>query len=128
MKQVMVGLALVGALVTGAAVQAHHSFAAEYDSGKPVTLTGTVKKVAWGNPHIFVFLDVKEGDHAVEWSFEGGAPNSLFRLGWRRDSLKVGDVVTVEGFRAKDGSTNANARSVTLADGRRVFAASSGPQ
>jgi hypothetical protein len=120
-------VASVLALLAAKSVIAHHSFDAEFDRTKPVTLKGAVTKVEWGNPHIWVFIDVKEQDGSVvNWGAEGGAPNALFRNGWRKDSLKVGDIVTVEGTRARDGSLRANANRVTLPDGRRVFAASSG--
>src|SRR2546427_12452729 len=106
---------------------AHHSFAAEYDANKPVTITGTVTKVEWMNPHARFYVDVKDADGKVaNWNFELGAIPVLLKQGWRRDSLKLGDQVTVEGARAKDGSNSANARAVKLADGRRVFAGSSG--
>jgi hypothetical protein len=113
-------------LLAPIAALAHHSFDAEFDRNKPVTLQGSVTRVDWGNPHIWVFIDVKDAAGKVEnWGVEGGAPNALFRNGWRKDSLKVGDVVTVEGFRGRDGSNRANANRVTLPDGRRVFAGSS---
>lgn len=120
-------LAAAIALLLGNSVIAHHSFDAEFDRTKPVTLKGTVTKVEWGNPHIWIFFDVKEQNGLVaNWGAEGGAPNALFRNGWRKDSLKVGDIVTVEGSRAKDGTLRANANRVTLPDGRTVFAGSSG--
>ena len=114
------------ALLLPHTVAAHHSFDAEFDRNKPVTLKGSVTRVDWGNPHIWVFIDVKDESGKVSnWGVEGGAPNALFRNGWRKDSLKVGDIVTVEGFRGRDGSQRANANRVTLPDGRRVFAGSS---
>jgi len=114
------------ALLSAQTLSAHHSFAAEFDRNSPVTLTGSVTRVDWGNPHIWVFMDVKDDTGKVSnWGVEGGAPNALFRNGWRKDSLKVGDTVTVEGFKSKDGLPRANANRVTLPDGRRVFAGSS---
>ena len=106
---------------------AHHSFAAEFDASKPLKLTGTVTKLEWTNPHAWFYIDVKGEDGKVtNWGFELGSPNGLMRAGWTRNSLKAGDVVTVEASRAKDGSNNANARAVTLANtGQRLFAASS---
>lgn len=108
-------------------VMAHHSFTAEYDGTKPVTITGTVTKVEWMNPHARFYVDSKGSDGKVtNWNFELGAIPVLLKQGWKRDSLKAGDQVTVDGSRAKDGSATANARKVTLPDGRRVFAGSSG--
>ena len=105
---------------------AHHSFAAEYDSAKPISLTGTVTKVEWMNPHARFYIDVKdEKGEVANWELELGSPNGLMRQGWTRNSLKQGDVVSVSGSLAKDGSKLANARSVTLADGKKVFAGSS---
>ena len=122
-----IALFVIGvALLSAQALSAHHSFAAEFDRNSPVTLTGSVTRVDWGNPHIWVFMDVKDDTGTVSnWGVEGGAPNALFRNGWRKDSLKVGDTVTVEGFKSKDGLPRANANRVTLPDGRRVFAGSS---
>ena len=103
----------------------HHSFAAEYDSTKPMTATGEVTKVEWMNPHARFYVDVKdEGGKVTNWEFELGSPNGLMRQGWTRNSLKVGDMISVEGYMAKDGSKLANARTVKLSDGRKVFAGS----
>ena len=121
------GVAVLLLIAATAPVRAHHSFAAQYDRGKPVTLKGTVTKVEWANPHIYFYLDVKTPDGKVEqWAVEGGAPNSLYRSGWRKDSLQAGNVVTVDGWLAKDGSKLANMRAVVLADGRQVLGGSSG--
>jgi hypothetical protein len=112
-------------LAAGAPALAHHSFAAQYDANKPVTLTGKVTKVEWMNPHVYFYVDVKDDKGAVtSWACEmGGGPNSLIRQGWTKDSLKLDDVVTVEGFLAKDGSKLASARNVTLAStGKKMFA------
>jgi DNA/RNA endonuclease YhcR with UshA esterase domain len=111
------------ALLAPAAALAHHSFAAEYDVKKPVTLKGTVTNVEWTNPHARFYLDVKdESGKVTNWNLELASPNVLVRQGWSRHSLKVGDTVTVEGSQAKDGSQMANARTVMLADGKKVFA------
>jgi hypothetical protein len=106
---------------------AHHSFAAEYDSKKPVKLTGAVTKIDWSNPHVYFFIDVEdESGHVANWAFEMGAPGALKGSGWTRTSMKIGDLVTVEGTQAKDGGTHANARAVTLTTtGQRLGAASS---
>ena len=106
---------------------AHHSFAAEYDANKPVTLKGKVTKVEWTNPHARFYVDVADANGKVtNWNLELASPNVLKRSGWSRTSLKEGDNVTVEGSAAKDGANMANARAVTLASGKRVFAGSSG--
>jgi hypothetical protein len=121
-------LAAAVALVAAAVpLLAHHSFAAEYDATKPVTLKGTVTKVEWTNPHARFYIDVKDDSGTVvNWNLELASPNVLVRNGWSRKSLGIGDVITVQGSLAKDGSKMANARVVTLADGKRVFAGSSG--
>jgi hypothetical protein len=107
-------------------VFAHHSFTAEYDSSKTRQFVGTVTKVEWTNPHARFYLDVKDDRGTVtNWNFELGSPLFLRKLGWKSDSLKIGDQVSVEGYLAKDGSKMANARTVNLADGRKVFAGSS---
>jgi hypothetical protein len=125
-------LALVaGSLLVLAAVPAvaHHSFAAEYDRNKQVNLTGTVTKVDWMNPHMYFYIDVKEANGSVtSWGLENGNLSGLMRRGWRKDSLKIGDVVTVEGFLAKDGTHIANARSVKLSDGRKMFSGQFGEE
>jgi hypothetical protein len=111
------------AVLVPAGALAHHSFAAEYDVKKPVTLKGTVTNVEWTNPHARIYIDVKdESGKVVNWNLELASPNVLVRQGWSRHTLKVGDQITVEGSQAKDGSQMANARTVTLADGKRVFA------
>jgi len=122
----------LGLLIWLAPLWAHHSFAAEYDEKKPVTLKGIVTKVEWTNPHARFYVDVKDDKgNVTSWNLELASPNVLVRNGWTRKSLQVGDPVQVSGSQAKDGSNMANARAVILADGRKVFAGSSsdgGPQ
>lgn len=122
---VLIVLAVVLA-VTAMPLLAHHSFAAQYDGNKNMTFKGTVTRFEWTNPHARFFLDVKDEKGVVtNWNFELGSPNILSRAGWTRKALAVGDVVIVEGALAKDGSKMANARTVTLANGKKVFAGSS---
>jgi Family of unknown function (DUF6152) len=122
-------LAAVGVfgLLAAVPVVAHHSFAAEFDANQPIKLTGAVTKIEWMNPHTYFYIDVKdEKSGKVEnWGLELGSPNGLMRQGWTRNSMKIGDVVTVEGSRAKDGSLIGNARAVSLQNGQKLFAASS---
>jgi Family of unknown function (DUF6152) len=119
--------AMAGLVLAAMPMLAHHSFAAEYDAKKPVKVTGTVTKMEWMNPHARFYVDVKDENGKVSsWNFELGAIPTLLKQGWRKESLKAGDQVTVEGSRNKDGSNTANARVVMLPDGRTVFGGSSG--
>jgi len=119
-------LLLLISILTAYPAAAHHSFAAEFDDKQPVTLDGTVVKFDFTNPHSWIYVDVKKTDGTVErWSVETGSTNALFRRGWRKDSLRAGDHITVDAFRAKDGSRTANASQVKLPDGRLISAGSS---
>ncbi len=121
---------LTNLLVTVRPAAAHHSFPAQYDADKKITLTGKVTKVEWTNPHIFIYIDVPDAatGAVVNWALELGGPNSLLRLGWKRDSLKTDDLITVEGSLARDGSNLANARTILMvATGERMLSGSSGP-
>lgn len=121
---IVCGIALAAG-IGAAPVLAHHSFAAEYDVNKPIKITGVVTKMEWLNPHARFYVDVKDANGKVtNWNFELGAIPVLLKQGWRKDSLKEGDQVTVEGVMAKDGTNNGSARRVTLPDGRRVFGGS----
>ena len=114
-------LTSIAVLASGLSLVAHHSFAAQYDRTKPITLKGAITKLEWANPHIYFYLDVAEGGATANWAIEGGAPNTLYRAGWRKDSAGVGDVVTVDGFLARDGSKLVNMQTAVLADGRKLF-------
>ena len=119
--------AAVIVLLAGSQVLAHHAFAAEFDADQPVTLKGTVTKVEWVNPHAWVYIEVvDESGNTARWNIEMGSPNSLIRRGVTKDYLPIGAEVTVEGYRAKDGSTTANSQSVTLPDGRGLYTGSPG--
>lgn len=121
-RSILSGIVVAAALLISRPLVAHHSFAAEYDATKPVTLTGSVTKVEWMNPHVYFHIDVKDTAGTVtNWAIEGGAPNTLYRAGWRKDSVKFGDVVTVYGYLARDGTHLANMRSAMLSDGRNLF-------
>jgi hypothetical protein len=126
MRNRLVLIAGLGLIFSTVPLAAHHSFEAEYDFNKALNITGTVTKVEWMNPHARFYVDVKdENGKVTNWNLELGPINILLKQGWRRDSLKPGDQVTVEGFLAKDGDALGNARKVTLPDGRRVFGGSS---
>ena len=119
----------MGLLFAGTAVslRAHHAFAAEFDANKPVHFKGTVTKMEWVNPHVWLHLDVKKPDGTVEkWAFEAGTPNVLFRRGFTKQSLLPGTEVVVDGYQAKDGLRRANGRDLTFPDGRKLFLGSSG--
>jgi hypothetical protein len=116
----------IALLASGLSLAAHHSFAAQYDANKPITLKGGITRIEWANPHIYFYLDVADSNGGMEhWSIEGGAPSTLYRAGWRKDSAKVGDVVTVNGFLARDGSKLVNMQRALLADGRNLFVGNS---
>ena len=112
----------LGMLPVIAPLQAHHSFSATYDVNKPISFTGTIKKVDWANPHIYTHVETREGGKTVVYKVEGGPPNALFRQGWRKDTLKIGETVNVTGIRAKNpDSMNVGQATITTADGRRIF-------
>lgn len=114
-------------LAAGTPIAAHHSFAAEFDGSKAVTLKGTIAKMEWSNPHAWLHVDVKGPDgRVVSWMIEGGAPNALLRRGWNKDSVAPGTVVIVQGFRARDGSNRASGGNVMLPDGKKLFIGSPG--
>jgi Family of unknown function (DUF6152) len=123
MKRLFCSALLAGFILACGTAYAHHSVAAEFDESKPVTITGKITKVDWLNPHIWIYMDVaaKDGKKSA-WQCEGGAPNTLTRNGWTKNSLKIGDELTVEGSMAKDASNTCKANAVKLADGRRVLA------
>src|SRR5579871_4092036 len=115
-------------LLAATPVAAHHAFAAEFDSDKPVKVHGVVTKVEWVNPHAWIYVDVKGADgKVVNWHFELGPPNALFRLGWRKDAIPAGTEVDITGFRAKSMENTANGRSIILPDGKELFSGGSGP-
>ena len=120
-------IAAAGSLLVQGAAVAHHSFAAEFDRAQPITVTGSVTKVEWANPHARFYIDAKDDatGETVNWDFELASPNGLMRRGWTRNSMKLGDTVTVTGHRAKNNPHVGNASSVVLASGKKLFAGSS---
>ena len=125
MRTYLALLAGLSGMAAGHPIHAHHSFAAEFDAAKPFKLTGTVTKVVWANPHAWLYVDVSDAGKVTNWAVELNSPNALMRAGWKRDTLKSGDVITVEGSLAKDGSPTGNARSVMTSTGQQLFAGSS---
>ena len=122
MRIFCVAAAVLGLLLAAMRISAHHAFAAEYDENKLVTISGRVTALKWTNPHAWLYVDGTDADNRpVSWSFEMGSPNGLLHRGWTRKDLKKGDRITVDGYRAKNGSNVANARTVTLPDGRKLF-------
>ena len=114
--------------LTAVSAAAHHSFSAEYDDKKPLKLTGALTAMKWSNPHAWIYVDVKEKNgKVVNWAFETGGANALYRRGWRKEDLAVGTVVTIEAFQARNGTPTANAQSILMPDGKRLFAGSSAP-
>jgi DNA/RNA endonuclease YhcR with UshA esterase domain len=128
MKQSMVSLLGAALLAVSVPASAHHAVSAEFDTHKPISFSGTVKQVEWTNPHIYTQIEVKNPDGTMTvYRVEGGAPNSLFRQGWRKDTLKPGEVVSVQGFRAKnENSMNIGQATITTSDGRRMFGQTGG--
>src|SRR5579863_2369776 len=123
-----IALAVVAALLVAAPLRAHHAFAAEFDIHRPIKLRGTVTKLDWINPHSWIFIDVKGADgKIVNWMIEGGSPNALLRLGFTKDALPLGSEIVVDGFQAKDGSNRGVGKTVSFADGRKLFLGGSAP-
>jgi hypothetical protein len=128
MRRILVpAIAVFTLWAAGSPVSAHHSFAGEFDVEKPIKLQGTITRVEWINPHAWIHIDVKKPDGTVEsWAIEGGTPNTLYRRGITRDSVKAGMVINVDGYLARDGSRKANGRDLTLPDGRKLFLSGAG--
>ena len=128
MKGVLPVVVGVASLLAAASAAAHHSFAAEFDVNRPIKLTGTVTKIEWTNPHAWVFVDAKDDKGVAQnWAIELVGINDLLRLGWGRDKVKTGDVISIDGFGAKNGTNTVNAASVSLANGELVWASQKPP-
>ena len=126
-KVLLTSVVMAGVTVASTPVMAHHAFSAEFDANRSVTLTGTVTKMEWINPHSWIHIDVKNDDGTVDsWMIEGGAPNALLRRGFNKNSLQPGTVILVEGYQAKDGAMRANGRDIIFEDGTILFLGSSG--
>ena len=120
-------LAALGLVATAVSLRAHHAFSAEFDANKPLMFKGTISKMEWTNPHVWIHIDVKKPDGTAEnWALEGGTPNVLFRRGFTKESLLPGTEIVIDGYQAKDGSHRANGRNLTLPDGKMLFLGSSG--
>jgi hypothetical protein len=128
MRKSLASLVIVGCVAAASSpLRAHHAFAAEFDARRPVSFKGTVSKVEWVNPHVWIHVDVKKPDGTKEaWAIEGGTPNVLFRRGVTKQSLKAGVEVAIDGYQAKDGTHRANGRDLTLTSGQKLFLGSSG--
>jgi hypothetical protein len=126
--KLVIAVASAGLFLAAAPAGAHHAFAAEFDANRPIKLRGTVTKLDWINPHSWIHIDVKAADgRLVNWMIEGGSPNALLRLGFTKDALPVGSEILVDGFQAKDGSNRGVGKSVSFADGRKLFLGGSAP-
>lgn len=122
MRELLVGLASLGAVIAAAPVMAHHSFAAQFDDKAPITVKGTLTKMEWLNPHTWIYVDVKQTDgKVVTWAIEGAAPNGLLRRGLRRADFPLGSELTIKAFRARNGTPTAAAEDVTFTDGRNFY-------
>jgi len=125
--KLLLSVAVAVVLMVPVSLRAHHAFAAEFDATKPVKMSGTVAKMDWINPHAWIHIDVKAADGKVtRWMIEAAAPNAMLRRGFNQDSLKIGTLIMVEGFQAKDGANRANGSSITYPDGKKLFIGSSG--
>ena len=124
-----IAMASLGAMLFTASAVAHHAFSAEFDQNKPVMLEGVLTKADWTNPHAWIYIDVKAPDgNVVNWAIEMGPPSALLRRGWKKSSMKMGAIIKVEGFAAKNGKEFANATNITMPDGTKIFAGTDEPK